>query len=163
MLHNAHQAFVAVALSVATLCGQTASRKTDFSGAWKCDLQATRIQKGLDLEEMYGGWANMDIVHRDPEVQVTMISGQHKEPFTLTMRSDGETRKAIVQGNPLKSRAFWQDTALVISWTRKTHTGLTSESRRTLRMSPDGKTIQADLENTRDGQKTVASEVWKKQ
>lgn len=140
------------------------ARKPDFSGKWKCNLEASRNRQGNNLTYRNRGWLTLEIDHKDPELRITENSGGHAEPVTFTTTTGVAKRGQTIQGKPAEALASWNGPVLDVYTKRTTPAGVTFEVLRSFRLAPDGKTMRAEVDNRENGKITlVASEIWERQ
>ncbi len=141
-----------------------------LSGVWKADLQKSKIagppgpppSNYLVLIEQKSAIFNQRTKEEAPEVvETTGIWGQRGEQRSvLTAFNNGKSVVRFYQGVPTKLTASTQGTTLTIAGEVS---GRPNSFTRTYTLAPDGKTLNVEIVNVREGQPATTSLVLVRQ
>jgi hypothetical protein len=139
-----------------------AQRRPDLTGTWKLNLSKSKTQDGSLMTELYDSFV-MTIDHREPQLNIeqNIVQEGSRRIVPITVTTDGKETKSKILNAPATASAKWDGDTLSISLRRELAEGGYVESIRTLRVSPDGKTMSAKVTINPAG--IVGDEVWEKQ
>jgi len=139
-----------------------AQRKPDLTGTWKLNLSKSKTQDGSLMSKLYNSFV-MTIDHKEPQLKIEMNIAQEGDRRTLpiTVTTDGKEIQATILNAPARASAKWDGDTLSIYLRRELAEGGYVESVRTVKISPDGKTMSAKVTINPAG--ISGDEVWEKQ
>ena len=152
----------AVFMTCALMLTARAQTKPDFSGAWKMNLEKSKLSDGQPIP--YYAEFTQEIDHREPKLRIVeKIKDSQGSSRTVewNVTTDGKEYETKVADSPAKVSARWDGDRLVgqIRWGSGKETYLVT---RKYALSADSQTATAAWEITTPDGSQSGTEIWKK-